>query len=107
MKSKSNTSLPLQIITGIGVVIYLVVMIIGFYQGSLSFMNINGISSSILFLLFGVGFVLSWKNKKIAGILLMIWNVGVWIYDFFIFNQSDYEPGMRSMMLSPVMVIGA
>jgi hypothetical protein len=40
-----------------------------------------------------------------AGIILMIWNAGVWIYDLYLTRGQD--SGMLSIMAVPVMVIGA
>ena len=102
---KSKLTITLQILTGVGAVLYLIGMVMSFIFGELSFLNLIDYLSLVLFLVFIAGFALSWTNKKIAGIILMIWNAGVWISDLYLFREMDYS--MLSAIASPSMVIGA
>ena len=51
------------------------------------------------------GFALSWTKEKMAGIIFMIWNAGIWIYDLYLNRGRD--SGMFCIMAVPVLVIGA
>ena len=103
MNSKSSKTL--QILTGVGAVLYLMGMVMSFIFGDWSFLNLIDYLSLVLFLVFIAGFALSWTNKKMAGIILMIWNAGVWISDLYLFREMDYS--MLSAIASPFMIIGA
>ncbi len=96
---------PLQILTAVGAVLYLIGMVMSYIFSELSFSNLIDYLSLVLFLGFIAGFVLSWTNKKMAGIILMIWNLGVWISDLLLFRDMDYS--MLSAIASPSMVIGS
>jgi len=103
MKSKSTKTL--QIITGIFAALYFIVTAISFFYEGGSFSNLIDILPLVLLLIFIAGFALSWTNMKIAGIVLMIWNAGVWIYDLYLAREMDYS--MVSALASSFMVIGA
>lgn len=103
MKSKSTRTL--HIITSIGAVVFFALLTMSLFYGDLSFSNLDDYLSLALLLIFIAGFALSWMNKKIAGIIFMIWNAAVWIYDLHLFREMDYS--MASAMASPFMVIGA
>ncbi|MCY1720887.1 hypothetical protein OU798_11060 [Prolixibacteraceae bacterium Z1-6] len=107
MKTKSDSTKTLQLITGIVAVLCLLAMAI-LYHGGMLVLNLEGILSFVLFLIFLSGFILSWKSRKMAGILIMTCNAGIWILDLYINGyQTDSETGGPSLMFSPVMVIGA
>ena len=95
----------LQILTGVGIVLYLIGLVMSFIFDDLSFLNLIDYLSLVLFLVFIAGFALSWTNKKMAGIILMIWNAGIWISDLYLFREMDYS--MMSAIASSFMVIGA
>lgn len=103
MKSKLTSAL--QILTGIGAILYLIGMAMSFLFGDLSFLNQIDYLPLVLLLVFMAGFALSWTNIRIAGIMLMIWNAGVWISDLYLFRDMDYS--MISALASPSMIIGA
>jgi len=106
MKSKSK--ITLQILTGILALIHLVYIVVAFYQGSLSFLKLTDNLYIVLLLIFLAGFTLSWKRMKTTGILIMVWTSGVWILDLYIIGDgSDSDSGISSMVLSPVLVLGA
>lgn len=105
MKSKSNKTL--QIITGIYAVLYFALIANAYIKGYVSFSNLNHILQLVLLLIFLAGFVLSWMNKKMAGIILMIWNAGVWILALYFFARGDDYSPMAGVMATPIMVFGA
>jgi hypothetical protein len=51
------------------------------------------------------GFALSWTREKMAGIIFMVWNAGIWIYGLILTRGRD--GGMFCIMAVPVLVIGA
>jgi len=104
MKTKSKTTKTLQILTSVGALLYLIGMAMSFLFGDLSFSNLIDYLPLAFFLVFIAGSALSWTNIRMAGIILMIWNAGVWIFDLF---NRGVDWGMLSSMAIPVMVIGA
>ena len=103
MKLKSTKTL--QIITGVYSALYVIAILSSFFQGELSFSDLTDNIYFLLFILFLVGFALSWIREKMAGIILMVWNASVWLYALFLFRERD--SGMFCIMAVPVMVIGA
>ena len=105
MKTKSKTTKTLQILTSVGAVLYVLGMAMSFFFGDLSFFNLIGYLPLVLLLVFIAGFAFTWTNIKMAGIILMIWNAGVWISDLYLFREMDYS--MMSALASSFMIIGA
>ena len=105
MKSKSKTTKTLQIITGIFAALYFIVTAIAFFFEGGSFTNLIDILPLVLLLICITGFALSWTNITMAGIILMIWNAGVWISDLYLLRGMDYS--MMSALASSFMVLGA
>ena len=103
MKSKSIRTL--QILTIIGAAFYFIGTAMSIIFGDLPLVNLIDYLALVLLSLFIAGFVLSWTNIKIAGIIFMIWNAGVWISDLYLFRAADYS--MMSAMASSFMFIGA
>ena len=103
MKSKSIKTL--QIIAGVYSALYLTGIASSFFDGELSFLNLNDNLFILLFFIFMAGFALSWTKEKMAGIIFMIWNAGIWIYDLYLNRGRD--SGMFCIMAVPVLVIGA
>ncbi len=106
MKTKSKTTKTLQIITGVGAVLYLVVIAMSLFFDDLSFSTLTEYLTFVLLFVFMTGVALSWTRQKMAGIIFMIWNAGVWISELYLTRGGD-DRGMASMMASVVMVIGA
>jgi hypothetical protein len=103
MKKKSTKTL--QIIVGVYAIIYLTGIISWFFESEVSFLNLKDSAFFLLFFVFMLGFALSWTREKIAGIILMIWNVFVWILDLFLSRGPD--SGMLIIMAAPVLIFGA
>jgi hypothetical protein len=96
----------LQIITGVLAALYLAGIIISFIDGELTFYKLLDNYFLLLFVMFISGFILSWTRRKTAGIILMVWNAGVWIYDLYL-TRGHQDSGMLSFMAVPALVIGA
>ena len=103
---KSKTTKTLQIITGVFAALYFIFTAITFFdEGGLSYLKPVDYLYLVPLLIFMAGFALSWTRQKMAGIILMVWNAGAWIYDLYLYRGMDW--GMLSSMAVPVMVIGA
>ncbi len=103
---KSESTKTLQIITSVFAVLYFALIANAYFQGYLSFSKLNNILQLVLLFIFFAGFVLSWTRKKMAGIILMIWHAGVWIFALY-FDKGDNDSPMAGMMATPIMVFGA
>jgi hypothetical protein len=103
---KPKPTKTLQILLGVLAAFYLAGIIVSFIDGELTFYNLNDMIFLVLFIMFISGFVLSRARRKTAGILLMIWNAGIWIYDLCL-NRGRQDSGMLSFMAVPALVIGA
>ena len=101
---KLRTAKTLQILTGIYLVLYVIGIVSSLLNSELSFLNLSDNLFLLLFLIFISGFVLCWKQEKIAGIILMIWNAGIWAYGLFLNRHQD--GGMFCVMAVPVLVLG-
>lgn len=102
MKSKPNKTL--LIITGVYALLYLAGVLTSIFKGELSLSNPIDIYFLVLSVIFMVGFLFSWRNEKIAGIIFLVWNAGVWILDFYIGRSPD--SGMGIFLALPVLFIG-
>jgi len=103
MKSKSNKTL--LITTGVYALLYLAVIITSIFKGELSLSNLIDDYFLGLSIIFMVGYVLSWTNEKLAGIIFLVWNAGVWILDFYIGRSPD--SGMGIFLALPILYIGS
>ncbi len=103
MKSKSNKTL--LIITSVYALLYLAGMLTSIFKGELSLSNLIDNYFLVLSIIFMVGFVLSWTNKKIAGIIFLVWNAGIWIFDFYLSRSAD--SGMIIVLALPILFIGS
>ena len=104
---KSTTTKTLQILTGVFAALYFIFTAISlFNEGGLSVLNTIDYLSLVPLLIFMAGFALSWTRQKMAGIILMVWNAGVWIYALYL-NGGQPDTEMRCMIAIPIMVIGA
>ncbi len=103
MKSKSTRTL--QILTGVFTALYFILTVMLFSFGESSFLNPIDYLSIVSLLILISCFALSWKRQKMVGIMLMVWNAGVWIYNLYLFREADSS--MVGAVTSSVMVIGA
>ncbi len=103
MKSESTRTLKILLI--VGAVLYLLFVALTIFIDSYPIFKPFGLEE-ILLLIFIAGFVLAWADKnKAAGIILMIWNAGIWILDLYVIREEDYS--MLSAVASSYMILGA
>ena len=100
---KSNK--PLLIITGLYALLYLAGMITSIFKGELSLTSPIDNYFIGLLIIFIIGYVLSWTNQKIAVIIFLAWNVGVWIFDLYLSRSPD--SGMIIVLALPILFIGS
>ena len=103
MKSKSSKTL--QIITGVFALLYFALIANAFLQGNMP-LDVNGVLTLVLLVVFLAGFAFSWTKLNIAGILIMIWYAGIWILVLY-FPKPQDDGAMGGMMVTPLVVIGA
>jgi hypothetical protein len=103
MKSKSIRNL--RIIVLVYAALYLTGLVSSFYNGELSFYKFKDILFFVFFIIFLSGIALLWIRERISGIIFMVWNAFIWIYDLQLSRGDD--SGMISILTVPVMVIGA
>jgi hypothetical protein len=102
---KSRPTNILQILTSIYAVLYVAAVVSTFFETDLTPLKVSDYLFVVLFLMFLVGFIMSWTRKKTAGIIFMLWVAGVWICDLCLWRGQD--SGMPSMMAVPALIIGA
>lgn len=104
--TKSKTNKTLQVFTSVGAVLYLLFIAMTILFDSYPIFSPFDLEEALL-LIFIAGFALSWMNKKMAaGIIFIIWNVGVWIATLYLIERQD-DYSMASAIASCFMVIGA
>ena len=104
-KMKSKSKKTLLIATSVYALLYLAGMLTSFINGELSLSNPIDNYFIVLAVIFMVGFVLSWITDKIAGIIFLVWNAGIWIFDFYLSRSAD--SGMIIVLALPVLFIGS
>ena len=104
MKAKSSLAKTLLILTGICALLYCASFAIEFILGDSSFSNLKHNLRFVLLLIFLTGYALSFTRKRMGGIIILIWNAGVWIF-YLLLNRNTDEGEM--FMGLPVMVFGA
>ncbi len=92
----------LQILTSIYCALYLAGLISEFISGETNLINIDSLLAILIFLVFLTATIFSWFNLKISGILLQVWNIGIWIFSWFIWEEA----GMIMVLAVPALVIG-
>ena len=104
MRTKSTRTL--QILASVGAALYLLIIAMMVFHDSYPIFKPFDLEE-VLLLVFISGFALSWTNKRIAaGIILMIWNAGVWITTLYLMERQD-DYSMGSAVASYFMFIGA
>ena len=90
-----STKKTIQYIIIIYAVLYLMFLISDdFAEGNIIY---------LLFVLFIVGFWISWYNKIIAGIIFLLWYIGVFIYEVFFVEKDG---GLGLVLGIPLVIIG-
>ncbi len=87
MKLLKSTK-PIQYITLVYAVLYMLFILSGDFAGAYPSLNIEGIGVYLLFVLFVVGFSISWYNKITTGIIFLLWYIGMLILEIFIVEKD-------------------
>jgi ABC-type iron transport system FetAB permease component len=93
-KSKNRSRWTLRILLGIYAILYLII-------GSEDFLSINAPNSwdieysalKILFAIFVIGYVISWKFELASGVIFILWFLGM-CYENFFLCTSDCGAGI-------------
>ena len=102
MKLLKSTK-PIQYITLAYAVLYVLFILSGDFGGAYPSLNVEGIGVYLLFVLFIIGFSVSWYNKIITGIIFLFWNIGMWILELYI---VDKDGGFGIISGLPLLVLG-
>jgi hypothetical protein len=84
-------------------ILYLLFILSGDFGGAWPSLNTEGIIVYSLFLLFIIGFSLSWRHMIITGVLFLLWNAGMWILELFIVEKGG---GFGIISGIPLLVLG-
>ena len=98
-----KTTKPIQYITLVYAILYALFILSGDFGGAYPSLNAEGIGVYLLFVLFIVGFSLSWNNAIITGILFLLWNVGMWAVELFLVEKGG---GFGIISGVPLIVLG-
>jgi len=102
MKLLKSTE-PIQYITLVYAVLYVMFILSGDFGGAYPSLNTEGIGVYLLFVLFVVGFSISWHNKLITGIIFLLWYIGMLILELFIVEKDG---GFGIISGIPLLVLG-
>ena len=94
---------PIQFITFVYAVLYALFILSVVFEGSYPVMNAEGIGVYSLFILFIIGFSISWYNKIMTGVIFLIWNIGMWILELFIVK---HDGGLGIISGVPLLYLG-
>jgi hypothetical protein len=84
-------------------VLYLLFILSGDFGGAYPSLNTEGIIVYLLFVLFVIGFSISWHNKIITGIIFLLWYIGMLILELFIVSKDG---GFGIITGIPLVVLG-
>ncbi len=87
MKLLKSTTL-IQYITLAYAVLYVLFILSDNWGKSYNTLTVEDMLVFSLFVLFIIGFSLSWYNKIITGILFLLWNGGMWIVELFLVEKD-------------------
>ena len=98
-----KSTIPIQYITLVYAVLYVMFILSGDFGGAYPSLNTEGIGVYLLFVLFVVGFSISWHNKIITGIIFLLWYIGMLILELFIVEKDG---GFGIISGIPLLVLG-
>ena len=89
----------LLILTSLYGILYLAFILSGSYGASGS----EPIVVRLLFVLFLVGYLVTWKNEGLGGLIFVLWWVGMWYLGLFI---VEHDRGAGVVMGLPLFILG-
>lgn len=102
MKLLKSTK-SLQYITLVYAVLYVLFILSGDFTGAYPSLKTEGVGVYLLFVLFIIGFLISWYNKLITGIMFLLWYIGMLILELFIVEKDG---GFGIISGIPLVVLG-
>jgi len=94
----------LQMLTSIYALLYLVFIIDNFLPAkNFNPYDLENIIVNLLFVLFLVGYYLSWKNEGVAGLIFIFWWIGMWCLALFV---VEIDRGAGVVMGLPLFILG-
>jgi hypothetical protein len=93
----------IQYITIVYGILYALFIISGDFGGSYPSLTAEGVGVYSLFILFIIGFSISWKNKIHTGVIFLLWNIGMWIVELFLVEKGG---GFGIISGIPLIVLG-
>lgn len=102
MKRLKSTK-PIHYFTIAYAVLYILFIISATFEGEYPSLNLATIGVYILFILFIIGFSISWSNKILTGIIFLIWYLGMLILELLIVEKDG---GFGIISGIPVLVLG-
>ena len=94
----------LQILTSIYALLYLIFIIDNFLPAkNFNAYDLETIIVNLLFVLFLVGYYLSWNNEGVAGLIFIIWWIGMWYLALFV---AEIDRGAGVVMGLPLFILG-
>ncbi len=99
---KTLSKYILQILTSIYCAVYMAGLISEFVPGETNLISIDCLLVILIFLVFLAATIFSWFNLKISGLLLQVWNIVIWLFSWFIWEEA----GMVMVLAVPALVIG-
>ncbi len=103
-KSKNRYLWTLRILLIIYAIFYLIFITDYFFPtNAVNSWDIENSALKILFVIFVIGYVISWKNELAAGVIFLLWFIGM-CYENFFLCTSDCGAGIA--MGIPLLILG-
>jgi len=107
-KKKKIFPTVLHLLTFIYGLLYLIFFIGSFLPSEInSFVdepfNLEGILVKLLFVVFLIGFFISWKREGLAGLIFIFWWIGMWYLALFV---AKTDRGAGVVMGIPALILG-
>ncbi len=94
---------PIQYLTLIYAVLYILFLFSGSFPGSYPLLNTEGMIVYLLFVLFIIGFSISWYDKITAGTIFLLWYICMLSFELFIVEKDG---GFGIISGLPLLVLG-
>lgn len=93
----------IQYLTLVYAILYALFLSTGDFPGAYPSLSTEGIVVYLLFVLFIIGFSISWHNKIITGIIFLLWYLGMLIFELFIVERDG---GFGIISGIPLLILG-
>jgi hypothetical protein len=91
-----------HLLTSIYGILYLLFIVAEILSANEQF-NPEGIMVKLLFIVFLIGFYLSWEREGLAGLIFIFWWIGMWYLALFV---VEHDRGAGVVMGIPLLIIG-